>query len=214
MIVSNAFFFLFQDGTLISFHQGDRSFGNPIYQRLRHVDTVLRKDPEASLLLQALLDLIVDQMLQVVDKYGDKINETETQVLLKPNMNIVRSRKSLGYSTTGSQTALVHILNADLTMRKRAIEPIKSLIYGLRRFDLERTAACMGTATPVQGFISPKTKVYLVGRMFDRVGLFYLTFTQSDVSDHLESILSSLDQFATMTDGLVDFTFNVSITTQ
>jgi Mg2+ and Co2+ transporter CorA len=91
-MVSNAFFFLFKDGTLISFHQGDRSFGDPVYQRLRHVDTVLRKDPEASLLMQGLLDLIVDQAVQVVDKYGDKINERETQVLLKPNMNLVQSR--------------------------------------------------------------------------------------------------------------------------
>ena len=89
--MSNAFFYLFKDGTLISIHQGDRAFGNPIYHRLRHADTVLRKDPDGSLLLQALLDLIVDQAIQVVDKYSDKINETETQVLLKPNMNIVRT---------------------------------------------------------------------------------------------------------------------------
>ena len=93
VVVSNAFFFLFKDGTFISIHQGDRSFGNQIYHRLRHADTVLRKDAEASLLLQALLDLIVDQAIQVVDKYSDKINETETQVLLKPNMNIVRTRE-------------------------------------------------------------------------------------------------------------------------
>lgn len=93
VIVSNAFFFLFKDGTVISIHQGDRAFGNPIYQRLRHADTVLRRDPEGSLLLEALLDLIVDQALQVVDKYSDKINESETQVLLKPNMNTVRSRE-------------------------------------------------------------------------------------------------------------------------
>lgn len=93
VIVSNAFFFLFKDGTVISIHQGDRAFGNPIYQRLLHADTVLRRDPEGSLLLQALLDLIVDQALQVVDKYSDKINESETQVLLKPNMNTVRSRE-------------------------------------------------------------------------------------------------------------------------
>lgn len=74
-------------------HQGDRAFGNQIYQRLLHPDTVLRKDPEASLLLHALIDLVVDQAVQVVDKYSDKINESETQVLLKPNMNVVRSRE-------------------------------------------------------------------------------------------------------------------------
>lgn len=93
VVVSNAFFFLFKDGTFISIHQGDRAFGNQIYHRLRHSDTVLRRDPDGSLLLQALLDLIVDQAIQVVDKYSDKINETETQVLLRPNMNTVRTRR-------------------------------------------------------------------------------------------------------------------------
>ena len=93
VIVSNAFFFLFKDGTLISIHQGDRAFGNQIYQRLRHADSVLRRDPEGSLLLHSLIDLVVDQALQVVDKYNDKINESETQVLLKPTMDVVRSCK-------------------------------------------------------------------------------------------------------------------------
>ncbi|KIM32024.1 hypothetical protein M408DRAFT_327383 [Serendipita vermifera MAFF 305830] len=180
VVVSNAFFFLFKDGTLISIHQGDRSFGNQIYHRLRHADTVLRKDPEASLLLQALLDLIVDQTIQVVDKYDDKINMAETQVLLKPSMDIVRT---------------LHILSADLTTRKRAIQPLKPMIWGLRKFDLERTAAAMGAdyKGPVEGYMSPKTKVYL-----------------SDVSDHLETILSSLDQFATIADNLIDLTFNIN----
>ena len=72
MLVSNSFFFQFKDGTVISLHQGDRLFGNPIYNRLRHADTVLRKDPEGSLLLQSLLDLIVDQMLQVMWVYSFK----------------------------------------------------------------------------------------------------------------------------------------------
>lgn len=182
VLVSNAFFFLFKDGTVISLHQGDRAFGNPIYNRLRHSDTVLRKDPEGSLLLQSLLDLIVDQMLDVIDKYGDKINESETHVLLKPNMDVVRS---------------LHILSADLTLRKRTMQPLKTLIYGLRRFDLERTAAALAVAGipqgQVQGYMSPKTKVYL-----------------ADISDHLETITSSLEQFNTMTDNLIDFVFNMN----
>ncbi|KAG8841283.1 hypothetical protein FRC20_005118 [Serendipita sp. 405] len=181
VLVSNAFFFLFRDGTVISIHQGDRSFGNPIYTRLRHADTVLRRDPDASLLLQSMLDLIVDQTLQVIEKYGDKINESETKVLLKPNMEVVRS---------------LHILSADLTLRKRTMQPLKSLIYGLRRFDTERTiAACTvaGQPAPAQGYMSPKTKVYL-----------------ADIGDHLETIMSSLDQFSTMTDNLIDFVFNMN----
>lgn len=58
----------------------------------------------------------------------------------------------------------VHILSADLTLRKRTMQPLKSMIYGLRRFDVDRTAAAMGGQVQgsVQGYMTPKTKVYLV----------------------------------------------------
>jgi hypothetical protein len=61
----------------------------------------------------------------------------------------------------------VHILSADLTTRKRTMQPLKPMIWGLRKFDLERTAACMGAGHegPVQGFMSPRTKIYLVSRL-------------------------------------------------
>ena len=73
----------------------------------------------------------------------------------------------------GTDGGVVHILSADLTLRKRTMQPVKTLIYGLRRFDLERTAAALAVsgapAGPVQGYMSPKTKVYLVrdSRWFD-----------------------------------------------
>jgi Mg2+ and Co2+ transporter CorA len=57
---------------------------------LVHSDTVLRKDPDPSLLVHAIVDLTVDQALLVVDKYSDKIAEIETNILLKPRMDAVR----------------------------------------------------------------------------------------------------------------------------
>lgn len=44
------------------------------------------------------------------------------------------------------------------------MQPLKPMIWGLRKFDLERTAAAMGAdyKGPVEGFMSPKTKIYLV----------------------------------------------------
>lgn len=43
--------------------------------------------------------------------------------------------------------------------------PTKRLIYALRRFDAERTAAVMGQtpSSDYQGYMSHKTKVYMVG---------------------------------------------------
>jgi len=55
--VKNLFIYLGRDGTVISIHQADRGFGDPIYRRLRQRDGILRSTGDASLLLQALLDL-------------------------------------------------------------------------------------------------------------------------------------------------------------
>ena len=52
--VTNAFFFLFQDGTLISIHQ--MPFGDQIFNRLQRPGSLLRMEPDASLLLQSCID--------------------------------------------------------------------------------------------------------------------------------------------------------------
>ncbi len=49
-------------------------------------------------------------------------------------------------------------------MHKRTLEPIKTLVYGLRRYDVDRCAALMdGTdISKVRGYMSHKSKIYLV----------------------------------------------------
>jgi hypothetical protein len=62
----------------------------------------------------------------------------------------------------------VHILSEDLILHKRTFEPIKTLIYGLRRYDLDRCVALVDQSkvtdnVKVEGFMSHKAKIYLVG---------------------------------------------------
>ena len=59
----------------------------------------------------------------------------------------------------------VHILQGDLILHKRTLEPIKTVIYGLRRYDIDRVAALSELVDPsvkVQGYMSHKSKIYLV----------------------------------------------------
>lgn len=63
----------------------------------------------------------------------------------------------------------MHILSGDLILHKRTLDPIKTLIYGLRRYDLDRCAALIDasqleSAVKVEGFMSHKAKIYLVRR--------------------------------------------------
>lgn len=121
--------------------------------------------------------------VKVVDRYHTQILRFERDILVKPKMRTVKA---------------LHVASGDLTMHKRTLGPIKTLIVGLRRYDLDR---CIAQADPtvegfdernITGFMSHKSKVYL-----------------ADVLDHCEYILSSLEMFETITENLIAYTFNI-----
>ncbi|EJF56391.1 hypothetical protein DICSQDRAFT_174966 [Dichomitus squalens LYAD-421 SS1] len=175
---------LLRDGTVVSIHK-DTTLGltAPIAERLRQRNTVLRTSADPSLLVQSLLDLVVDQALEVVEEYQGRILKIEQQVLLKPSVQTVRR---------------LHILQGDLVLHKRTLEPIKTVIYGLRRYDVDRALALRDPSSvdekvPVEGYMSHKAKIYL-----------------ADVHDHMEYILTSLDMVAGITENLMNYTFNMA----
>ncbi|KAG6911291.1 hypothetical protein DXG01_002130 [Tephrocybe rancida] len=151
---------------------------------LKQRDTGLRTSADPSLLVHAILDLIVDNALEVIDEYHTKINKFERTILMRPNVKTVR---------------YLHILSGDLILHKRTMEPIRTLIYGLRRYDLDRCQALIDMSDPananvkVTGFMSHKSKIYL-----------------ADVFDHMEYILTSLDMFAGIAENLIAYTFNLA----
>ena len=88
----------------------------------------------------------------MVDEYQVKITKLEHDILLNPDMDCVRSRKPLptlsGHALIRfcfNYAPVVHILSGDLIMHKRTLEPIKSMIFGLRRYDLDRCMALADT---------------------------------------------------------------------
>ncbi|CAE6503557.1 unnamed protein product [Rhizoctonia solani] len=76
--VASAWMFLLRDGTLISISQDvNKPFGASVVDRLRVRDTVLRSSGDASLLLEGLLDLVVDDAVEVVALAGSAGREGE-----------------------------------------------------------------------------------------------------------------------------------------
>ena len=75
----------------------------------------------------------------------------------------------------------MHLLSAEVTQRRRELDPVKTLIYGLRRYDSDRTVAAIeaaegppaAAAGQNAGFLSHKAKVYL-----------------ADVHEHAEFIMT------------------------
>jgi Mg2+ and Co2+ transporter CorA len=111
--------FLLRDGTVISLSRGrSLAFTTPIRDRLRHAETGLRESADAAMLVQALLDLLVDRVFEVIDAYHTRILALEHAVLLRPRMKHVSA---------------LHIIQADLNQIRRTLEPVKTVAYGLRR---------------------------------------------------------------------------------
>ena len=114
---------------------------------------------------------VVDKAVQVIDEYHVKIHKFERDILLRPRMDTVRQREasvSFPILRCSQKMQLVHILSGDLILHKRTLDPIKTLIYGLRRYDVDRCAALVDTSDPANkdvqiiGFMSHKSKIYLV----------------------------------------------------
>ena len=73
------------------------------------------------------------------------------------------------------------------------------MIYSLRRYDHDRTAALHDQkeqeGEKVEGYMTHRTTIYL-----------------ADVHDHMEYILTSIEMFASISENLINFSFNVSPT--
>jgi len=80
---------------------------------------------------------------------------------------------------------------------KRTLAPIKTLIYGMRRYDLDRVTALYDSneqgGKKIEGYMSLKAKIYL-----------------ADVHDHMEYVLTSIEMFAGISENLINYSFNVS----
>ncbi|KAF7316448.1 CorA-like protein [Mycena indigotica] len=185
--VAPMFAFLLRDGTVITMHSNTNlDMTEPIAARLRQFDSVLRTSADASLLIQSLLGLVADMALEVVHAYEGKIRHFERQILSHPTMETVRD---------------LHILSADLMLHRRTLDPITTVVSGLRRYDVDRVAALLdeavqdtiGKDVQVVGYMSKKAQTYL-----------------ADVNDNMDYVLSQLDMIAGIGENLVTYTFNLT----
>ncbi|KAJ7104383.1 hypothetical protein B0H15DRAFT_809799 [Mycena belliarum] len=197
--VSPMFIFLCRDGTVISIRSTPNlDMSTPIANRLRQTHTGLRTSADASLLVQSLLSLLVDEAHEVIDAYKDKIMKFKNMMIVKPSIDMVLN---------------LHVLSADLIRHRRTLAPITTVVEALRRYDKDRVAALLDLSAPgtkIVGFMSFKTITYLV-----RFSFVYLNYNQAcgcpqaDVDEHMEHVLSQLDVIAADGQNLVDYTFNM-----
>ncbi|EEY21578.1 conserved hypothetical protein [Verticillium alfalfae VaMs.102] len=172
--------FLTSDNTVISFFEvSARDIERPIALRLSTPGTILRQSCDASLLVQAIIDAIIDLALPLTAVYQDVIGDLELDVLTSPSIK---------------QSRQLYICISEINKMLTFLNPIDNVVNVLRDHatDLRPDIAARELHNPASGVIvTPLTHTYL-----------------GDVLDHCVIITEAMEQIKRSADNLIDLIFN------
>jgi magnesium transporter len=116
--------FLFGD-TLLTFQEAAGDVWDPIRQRIQRPGSRLRQH-DASYLLYALLDAVVDHCFPILEAYGDILEALEKEVMLDPAPEVQQR---------------IHWVKRELASLRRVLWPTREVANALQREETEGIAA-------------------------------------------------------------------------
>lgn len=180
--------FITSDNTVIAFFENSADDVEvPILTRLNSPSTILRQSCDASMVAEAIIDVIIDMAIPVQVAYADVIGDIELDVLTRPS---IQQSKSL------------YIISSEISKMRSFIQPIVTVINALRDHKIVVSGSSSQTREyspgkddlrdPSKGvIISPLTYVYL-----------------GDALDHCVLINENLLQISKAADNMIDLIFN------
>ncbi|KAI1465248.1 uncharacterized protein F4812DRAFT_440226 [Daldinia caldariorum] len=178
--------FITSDNTVIAFfEQSADDVEKPILSRLASPTTILRKSCDASMVMQAIIDAIIDMAIPVTSCYRDVIEDLELDFFISPKV---------------TDTKFLYIVISEVSKLYSLINPIQSLVSALR--DHKTKLSPEATARELQNpsgvvIISPMAYTYL-----------------GDVYDHCVLLTEGLNQIKELADHMINLTFNTISTNQ